>query len=368
MLSFTEIMECRKGLKLLGCGNRTYKAVIDTYLSNCQAKISKIWRCNYTSSANSTNNKPYIPRRTVMYVPGHDPKKLKKIPHLGVDCAVLECEDGVAINMKAEARKNIRDALEYLDVKTADLALRINSRSSQLMEADLGAIIGAELGAKANVRQLPQTILLPKVDSVEDLVIVSKSFKYLYENIKLDRGYCPYLLIYVESSQALLNMRDILKIGTDLTQLGVFQLDGVIFGSDDFVADIGAERTLDAKELMYARQKIVSVSKAFRLQVIDMVYLDIQDIEGLQRQSQEGAKMGFTGKQVIHPKQIQIVEAAFTPSPAKVDWALQLIQGFEEHQKSGKGAFVFRGQMIDMPLLRQAKNILKVIDVHKQAS
>ncbi|KAH9525309.1 hypothetical protein Btru_001028 [Bulinus truncatus] len=321
-----------------------------------------ISKAKYSTTSNAYQIRAFIPRRTVMYVPGHDPKKLKKIPNLGVDCAVLECEDGVAVNMKAQARKNIREALDYLTVSNMDLALRVNSCSSQLMEDDLGAIIGSDLGEPAKVHHLPQTILLPKVDDVQDLVTFTETLK----SVKLNRDYCPYLITYVESARGMMNMIDIVNLAEKYTVQGIFQMDGVVFGSDDFVADIGAERTSDATELIYARQKIVAVAKAFRLQAIDMVHVDIDDLDGLKKISIEGAKMGFTGKQLIHPKQIQTVQDAFTPTPAKVKWAQELIEGFELHQKSGKGAFVFRGQMIDMPLLRQAKNIIKVVEnVHK---
>ncbi|GFR61309.1 citrate lyase subunit beta-like protein, mitochondrial [Elysia marginata] len=287
---------------------------------------------NFSCGSHVSLDSPYIPRRTLMYVPGHDPKKLKKIPALGVDCAVLECEDGVALNMKAQARKNIRDALEYLEAQNLDLALRINSRFSGLMEADLEAVIGDALGPAAAIEKLPQTILLPKVDTVEDLLIFTEHLK----SVKLGRNYCPYLVTYVESAQGLMNFKDILKKAADFSQEGHFHLDGAVFGSDDFVADIGAERTPDAKELIYARQKFVMVAKAFRIQAIDMVYVDIHNTDGLRIQADEGAKMGFTGKQIIHPVQVPHVKAAFTPSPARVEWATELVKNFEDHQKSGQ--------------------------------
>lgn len=82
----------------------------------------------------------------------------------------------------------------------------------------------------------------------------------------------------------------------------------------------------------------------------------------MKRQSLEGANMGFTGKQVIHPSQVEIVQSAFTPSDEKIEWARELVNAFTEHQKSGKGAFTFRGHMIDMPLLLQARNILQMVE------
>ncbi|RUS86088.1 hypothetical protein EGW08_006108, partial [Elysia chlorotica] len=181
------------------------------------------------------------------------------------------------------------------------------------------------------------------------------------KSVKLGRNYKPFLVTYVESAQGLLNFREILKKAQEYSQEGHFHLDGAVFGSDDFLADIGAERTAEAKELIYARQKFVMVAKAFRIQAIDMVFIDIHDRAGLRVQAEEGARLGFTGKQVIHPAQISTVTAAFTPSPARVEWASQLVKSFEEHQKSGQGALVFRGQMIDMPLLRQAQNVLQIV-------
>ena len=90
---------------------------------------------------------------------------------------------------------------------------------------------------------------------------------------------------------------------------------------------------------------------------MDLVLL--QDMEGLIRQSAEGARMGYTGKQVIHPIQIEAVQNAFTPSEEKIEWARQLVDAFDAHQQTGQGAFTFRGHMIDMPLLLQAKNVLQ---------
>ena len=144
-------------------------------------------------------------------------------------------------------------------------------------------------------------------------------------------------------------------------------------------------------ELIYARQRIVTVAKAFGLQAIDMVHIDFKDLEGLRAQSEYSAKMGFTGKQVIHPSQIDIVHNSYRyvgigtiivggsnffmldyhsdfqnlyyfaicrPSKEKVEWAKELIKEFHVHQSQGKGAFTFRGSMIDAPLVKQAENIV----------
>jgi citrate lyase subunit beta-like protein len=107
----------------------------------------------------------------------------------------------------------------------------------------------------------------------------------------------------------------------------------------------------------------VATAKAFEMQAIDLVHIDYKDLDGLREQAEEGARMGFTGKQVIHPGQVPVVQKAFSPSQEKIQWATELISEFREHEKQGKGAFNFRGHMIDMPLVKQAQRILDMRDV-----
>lgn len=156
-----------------------------------------------------------------------------------------------------------------------------------------------------------------------------------------------------------MDLRSILTAASSL-----FSLQGVVFGSDDFSADVGinGRYTPEAWELMYARQKIVTTCRLFEnAQPIDMVYINFKDLEGLKKQAEQGAAWGFMGKQVIHPQQVPIVQRAFSPSEASVLWAKELIEAYEKHEREGKGAFTFRGQtMIDKPLLRRARYILNM--------
>ncbi|XP_067890328.1 citramalyl-CoA lyase, mitochondrial isoform X2 [Heterodontus francisci] len=256
----------------------------------CSA-IRPVQCCHYACSANT--NRKYIPRRAVLYVPGNDERKLHKITSLHVDCAVLDCEDGVALNKKFADR-----FAKY---------------------------------SKGRTLKEPMN-----------------------------------LITFVETAVGLLNFKAGCEEAQRLGAHAGFQLDGVVFGSDDFCASIGATRTEDARELVYARQKVVVIAKAFGLQAIDLVYIDYKDEEGLRRQSREGALMGFTGKQVIHPSQIPIVQEAFSPNPERVKWARELIDAFGEHQKLGKGAFTLHGSMIDMPSLKQAQNIMTLASIIKE--
>ncbi|TWW81121.1 Citramalyl-CoA lyase, mitochondrial [Takifugu flavidus] len=235
--------------------------------------------------------------------------------------------------------------LVELDLGRTEKCVRVNSVSSGLAEADLQVILQAEL--------LPPAIMLPKVENIQEFV---DRFQHNLKGRPLTE---PIRLVtFVETAVGLLNFKAVCEEMSRLAPKVGLHHDGVVFGSDDFCASIGATRTADARELLYARQKVVVTSKAFGLQAIDLVYIDYKDVEGLRKQAREGALMGFTGKQVIHPGQVQAVQEEFSPSPERVQWAKELISAFEQHQNEGKGAFTFRGSMIDMPSVKQAQNII----------
>uniref|UniRef100_A0A8D0CAX0 Citramalyl-CoA lyase, mitochondrial n=1 Tax=Salvator merianae TaxID=96440 RepID=A0A8D0CAX0_SALMN len=303
-----------------------------------------------------TQSCSYIPRRAVLYVPADDERKIHKIPSLNVDCAVLDCEDGVALNRKSEARMKSVKALEELVFGQTEKCVRINSVPSGFAEEDMKIIF------QSNV--LPTSLMLPKVESVEEIRWFTEKFACHVKGRTLvePMNFIPF----VETAIGLLNFKAVceetLRIGAHVG----LHLDAVVFGGEDFRASIGSTSSKETNDILYARQKIVVTAKAFGLQAIDLVYIDFQDEEGLRKQSREGALMGFTGKQVIHPNQITVVQEQFSPSPEKIKWAEELITAFEEHQCIGKGAFTFRGSMIDMPLLRQAQNTVTLATAIKK--
>ncbi|XP_028396847.1 citramalyl-CoA lyase, mitochondrial-like [Dendronephthya gigantea] len=289
------------------------------------------------------------PRRSLLYIPGNDERKIKKASSLNADIVVLDCEDGVALNRKKEARDIISNVLNTTSFGSSEVAVRINSVDSEKLALE-------DMNTFMQGLTIPTTLLVPKVEHVKHLEWINEKIfpvaKSLEPDVKIS------LIIFIESAIGLLNLREILEAGVDPTNL--FNLEAVVFGSDDFFANIGATRTKDAKELMFARQSIVIHCKAFGLQAIDMVHIGFKDLERLEEESIEGAKMGFTGKQVIHPSQVDIVNKAFSPSPEKIEWAKELVGAFEQQSSEGIGAITFRGQMIDMPLVKQAFNVLKL--------
>ncbi|GIK10260.1 MAG: citrate lyase [Chloroflexota bacterium] len=277
-------------------------------------------------------------RRALLYMPGDDWKKIVKATTLGVDCICMDMEDGVAVSRKAEARVTIAKALRELDFGASEKLARVNSIGSGWERDDIDAVLPFH----------PDGIVIPKVESREQVEWGSR----LIEAAELKYGWTLNsirMLVGVETALGILNLKEIAAHP---------RLDGIIFGGEDYAASVGARRTREAVELLYARQAVVAACAAFGLQAIDIVYIDFKDAEGLRLEAEQGAGFGFSGKQIIHPNQVGVTQAAFTPSERMIEEARRIVETFEASQKEGKGAYALDGKMIDMPLLKNAQKTL----------
>ena len=257
---------------------------------------------------------------------------------LGVDSICMDMEDGTAINKKAEARATIAKALQELDFGASEKLARINSVGSGWEKDDIEAVLPHH----------PDGIVIPKVESFEQVEWASK----IIEDAELKNGWklnSIRILIGVETAKGILNLKEIAAHP---------RLDAIIFGGEDFAASIGAVRTKDAIELLYARQAVIVACAAYDLQPLDIVTIDYKDLDALKIESEFGAGLGFSGKQIIHPNQVQVVQEAFTPSAEAIAYARRIVETFEASQKEGKGAYSLDGKMIDMPLLKNAQKVL----------
>jgi citrate lyase beta subunit len=272
-------------------------------------------------------------------MPGDDRRKIEKATTLGVDCICMDLEDGTAVNRKAEARRVITQALHELDFSASERCIRINSIGSGWEKDDLAAALAAR----------PDTIVVPKVETPEHVTWVSGQIgSYEWAN-GFPAGMIR-MLIGVETAKGILNLKEI--AGADK------RLDAIIFGGEDYAASIGAVRTKEAVELLYAREAVVTACAAFDLQPLDIVAIDFKDIEALRAEAEFGARLGFMGKQIIHPAQVEPVQTAFTPSDEAIAYARRVVETFQASQKEGRGAYALDGKMIDMPLLKNAQKVL----------
>jgi len=272
-------------------------------------------------------------------MPGDDRRKIEKATTLGVDCICMDMEDGVAVTRKAEARAVIAQAMKDLDFGKSERCIRINSIGSGLEKYDLAAALATN----------PDSIVVPKIETPEQVAWVSEHIETYELSSNINAGSIR-LLIGVETAKGILNLREIAEADK--------RLEAIIFGAEDYASSVGATRTKEATEVLYARSAIVAACAANDLQAIDMVYIDFRDIEGVRLEAQQGAGLGFSGKQVIHPNQVLPVHEAFTPSDEEIAYAQRVVETFMTSQKEGKGAYALDGKMIDMPLLKNAQKVL----------
>lgn len=280
------------------------------------------------------------PRRTFLYTPGDDLKKIQKASSLDADCVCLDIEDGVAYNRKEAARETIAGALSTLDFGRSERLVRINPVGSGLEYLDLEAVLPGR----------PDGIVIPKVHSAGQIAWADHQISAFEKNNNLPENSIKLIPI-IETALGIVNLRDISSSSPRLTAL--------IFGAEDLAGEIGAQRSPEGIEIFFARSAVRIFSAAFDLQAIDMVFINIQDLEGLRKEALEGAHLGFDGKQIIHPNQIPIVKEAFTPKRDEIARAVAIISEYERHQKSGSGVFVLDGKMVDAPLIKSARRLLE---------
>jgi citrate lyase beta subunit len=272
-------------------------------------------------------------------MPGDDLRKIRKATTLDVDSICMDMEDGVALNRKDEARHTIAGALHSLDFGRTERLARINAIGSGYEAADLHTVLPAH----------PDGIVIPKVDHAGQIHWVSKIIEdYETKNGWTAGGIC--LLVVVESARGIVNLPQIAAADK--------RLQAIIFGAEDFAGDIGAIRTPQAWEVFYARSAVVTHAAAAEVQAIDMVYTDLNDLDGLRKEALEGARMAFAGKQIIHPNQVASVQEAFTPNDQAIAYARRVIQAYQQNQQAGVGAFALDGKMIDAPILKGANRVI----------
>jgi len=283
--------------------------------------------------------------RSWMFVPGHRQRMIDKALGLNADALMLDIEDGVAPSEKDTARRQIAAALEHAGRggRRPGRYVRVNAVGHERMHADLAAVLRPGLDG----------LVLPKVESPEQVRVVEELLARREREAGLREG-AVRLLIAVESPRGLLNALAIASVSPRVV--------GLMFGAEDFGRELGlpTTREAEARDLLYARSALVIAGVAARVQIVDGVWPDIQDAEGLKRYALQARRLGFTGMSLIHPAQIDPINAVFSPAPEEVEYARQVIQAFEEAQARGEGSIAFGGQLIDLPIVERARRTLSL--------
>ncbi|MFC7135138.1 MULTISPECIES: HpcH/HpaI aldolase/citrate lyase family protein [Salinibaculum] len=270
-------------------------------------------------------------RRSVLFSPGDQPDLIRKAPEAGADVVAIDLEDAVAPTAKAGARETVAATLPEID-PDCEVCVRVNAGDGA--EADLAALEDA-------VEHF-DSVMLPKAADADDVEALAERLA--------DHGFDVPVLALVESARGVLNAARIAD--ADPT-------DALLFGAEDLAADLGATRTDEGTEVLYARQRVVTAASAAGVDAIDTLWTDFEDEEGLRRDTERGIEMGYDGKMTIHPRQVGVVNDAFTPPPERIEWAERVLAAREEAAADGKGVFAVEGEMIDAPLLAQAERIVE---------
>ena len=273
-------------------------------------------------------------RRSFIFTPGLQPEMFPKALVSGADMVCIELEDGIAIKDKDIARKNTINALKTLDVKSdVELVVRINCQRTKFGLLDLEAFISSEIKIKA--------IMLPKVKTPDEIKFIDD----LLTDCNLDTD----LHVIMETNEALENIYDIAHASRRTVAL--------YFGGVDMAAELRVDNKWE--NLLYARSKLVHAGASAGLDVIDVPYLDLENMDGMKKEAELVKNLGFTGKGSIHPKQIKILNEVFTPPQDEIVKAKKILEQFNN---SNTGLVVIDGKLIEKPVLREMQRKILIAD------
>ncbi len=273
-------------------------------------------------------------RRSFIFTPGLNPEMFPKALASGADMVCIELEDGIAIKDKDEARKNTINALKTLEVKNdVELVVRVNCQRTKPGLLDLEAFVSSKLKVKA--------LMLPKVKTPDEITFIDD----LLTDCNLDTD----LHVIMETNEALENIYNIAHASKRIVAL--------YFGGVDMAAELRVPNSYE--NLIYARSKLVHAGASVGVDVIDVPYLDLEDMDGMKKEAELVRNLGFTGKGSIHPKQINILNKVFTPSDEEITKAKKIIDQFNA---SDTGLVVIEGKLIEKPVLREMQRRILVAE------
>jgi citrate lyase subunit beta/citryl-CoA lyase len=286
-----------------------------------------------------------MPRRSIHFVPGGQQKMLDKALTLPADGLILDLEDAVPPDRKAETRPIVRDWLAR-DFGGRERWIRMNPISTELGRTDLEETIAGR----------PDGYVVPKPRHGGDVREVAQILDRLEHRHGIPAGRTRLLPIATETPEGLLRIHEVAAASPRVVAIS--------WGIEDLGAAMGLPRVRDAAGTYldiprYARTMCAIAAAAAGVDWLDTVYTDIADLEGLRRECEDAVAMGFSGKISIHPGQIGVINDVFTPDTALIAEARELVALFDEHRARGVYAFRFKGQMVDAPHLNRARKLLE---------
>ena len=286
--------------------------------------------------------------RSLLFVPGNQPKMLEKAAGCRPDAFVPDMEDSVPVDEKANAREITASFLSQL-AQTGSLVIpRVNSLDTGLCEHDLAAVVGPHIYG----------VSVGKIYTVQDVQTIVGMLEHLERDAGVPSGHTK-LVLWIETAMAIVHCYDICASSPRII--------GAAFGAEDLTNDMGIERNEDDSEVAVARNMLCLAARAADVLALDTPFFGFRDMEALQRNALASKKIGFKGKFAIHPAQLETINAVFSPSPAEIDHARRVIAAFEEAERSGRGSTSLDGKVVDVPVVKRARALLEIAEVMPQA-
>lgn len=283
-------------------------------------------------------------RRSMLYIPGNNPAMLQQGGVYGADSVLLDLEDAVALTQKDAARILVRNILKNINFYTCEVTVRINHVDTPFGLSDLEEIVPLQ----------PDAIRFPKTESIEDLKKLIAEIERIEKKHNLPHDKMK-IHAMIETAKGVQNVYDIAAYSS--------RVDAITIGGQDLTADMNIVKTKDNAGIDYARKQIVMAAKASGIDAIDTVFADVDDEEGLRAETIYAKKIGFTGKAVINPRQISVVNHVFMPTESEIRKALKIYRGWVKAKKQGLGVFAIDGKMVDAPVMARAKYVLDMAEI-----
>ncbi len=276
------------------------------------------------------------PRRSVLYMPGSNQRAMEKAKSLPADTLVMDLEDAVAIDQKDVAREQVVAAVNQGGYGYRELVIRVNGVDTPWFQDDVAAV----------ARSQAKAICLPKIESAEQVVQVVA---------ELDAGGAPSdmeIWAMIETPKGVQQVNAIAAAHPRLSLL--------MMGTSDLAKEMRIPHTADRLGFIACLSQCVLAARAEGLDILDGVHLALDDEAGLHALCEQGKQLGFDGKTLIHPKQIEVANQVFSPEPAEVDKAQRVIAAFEQAESEGKGVVVVDGKLVENLHVEEAKRTLAI--------
>ncbi|MBN6078248.1 citrate (pro-3S)-lyase subunit beta [Aggregatibacter actinomycetemcomitans] len=279
-------------------------------------------------------------RRSMLFVPGSNAAMLSNSFIYKPDSIMFDLEDAVALKEKDTARLLVAHALQHPLYKDIETVVRVNPLDSEFGVADLNAVVRA--GA--------DVVRMPKTETAQDVIDMDREITEIEKACGREVG-STKMLAAIESPLGITQANQIATASKRLV--------GIALGAEDYVRNLKTERSPEGIELLFARCSILQAARAAGIQAFDTVYSNANNEEGFLKEAALIKQLGFDGKSLINPRQIELLHNLFAPTQKDVDQAKRIIEAAEEAERQGSGVVSLNGKMIDAPIIDRAKLVLE---------